>query len=109
MHRDICVSNPEPIVAWIDAFIRELYEVRKLLDNGDGPVAEDVGQVFEQASEARARWMAGLITPLARQRTAASEIPTFSENMGQMILGQKAMDAQRRIFRDRKDTGRKEK
>ncbi len=37
MHRDICVSNPQPIVAWIDAFIRELYEVRNMLDDSDGP------------------------------------------------------------------------
>ena len=109
MHRDICVTNPEPIVAWIDAFIRELYEVRKLLDNGDGPVVEDVGQVFEQASEARARWTAGLVNPMARQQATASEIPTFSENMGQMFLGKKAMDAQRRFFGDLKDKGRKER
>lgn len=107
MHRDICVTNPEPIVAWIDAFISELYEVRKLLDNGDGPVSEDVGLFFEQASDARARWTAGLVTPMARQRAAASEIPSFSENMGQMFLGRKGMEWQKRFFGDLKDTDRK--
>ena len=31
MHRDISVTNNEPIVSWIDSFIRELYEIRKVL------------------------------------------------------------------------------
>ena len=103
IHRDICMSNPEPIVAWIDAFIRELYEVRKLLDDGSDSSGEDIKQVFEQASDARAQWLAGLVTPLARQQLRAPEIPSFSENMGQMLLGQKGMEAQRRFFRDSRD------
>ena len=107
MHRDICVSNPEPIVAWIDAFIRELYEVRKLLDNDDGPKEEDIRQVFEQASEARALWLAGAVTPMARHQTSTTEIPSFSESMGQMFLGSKGVGAQKRLFKDRRDGGRK--
>ncbi len=98
MHRDICLSNPEPIVAWIDAFIRELYEVRKMLDDGNEPSGDDIKQVFDDASQARARWLAGLVTPLARRGGPATEIPSFSENMGQMFMGQKAMDAQKRFF-----------
>jgi prephenate dehydrogenase len=109
MHRDICVSNPEPIVAWIDRFIRELYEVRKLLDNGEGPAAEDVKQVFEQANDARTKWLAGLVTPMARQQASRPEIPTFSETMGQMFVGRKGMDMQRRFFKDLKDPDRKER
>lgn len=101
MHRDICLSNPEPIVAWIDAFIRELYQVRMLLDNGNEPSGDGIKQVFDEASQARARWLAGLVTPFARQSGPATEIPTFSENMGQMLMGQKAMDAQKRFFKDR--------
>ena len=53
MHRDICVTNPEPIVAWIDAFIRELYEMRKTLTSEDGPDIEAVQEMFEGASTAR--------------------------------------------------------
>ena len=109
MHRDICVSNSEPIVAWIDAFIRELYEVRKLLDNGDGPKQEDIRQVFEQASEARAAWLAGGVTPMARQQASATEIPSFSESMGQMFLGSKGTEAQKRFFKGREDVGREKK
>ena len=32
MHRDICATNSQHIVAWIDAFIRELYHIRQSLD-----------------------------------------------------------------------------
>ena len=100
MHRDICVSNPQPIVAWIDAYIRELYEVRNMLDDSDGPRGEELHQLFEDASLARAKWLAGLVSS---QTSTAMEIPSFSENMGQMFMGQKAMDAQKRFFGNLKD------
>ena len=109
MHRDICVSNPEPIVAWIDAFIRELYEVRNLLDNGEELNGDDIRQVFEQASDARARWLAGVGTPPAPQHSTAVEIPTSADALGQMFMGRKAMEAQKRFFSDRQGTARKGK
>jgi prephenate dehydrogenase len=106
MHRDICVSNSEPIVAWIDSFIRELYEVRNLLQDGGESRSEDLKEVFEQASVARAQWLAGLVTPLSRQQASTPELPSVSGSLGQMFLGEKAMEAQRRFFRDAKDRGR---
>lgn len=109
MHRDICLSNPKPIVAWIDAFIRELYEVRKMLDGQAGSQGESIQQMFEQASEARARWLAGGVTQGARQGHPDSEMPTFAENMGQLFVGKKVMDAQKRFFKDRQDGGRRPK
>jgi prephenate dehydrogenase len=107
MHRDICVSNPEPIVAWIDSFIRELYEVRKLLDDETGPKGDDIRQVFEQASDARALWMAGAISPSSGSQSARPEVPSFTESIGQMFMGTKIMEAQKRLFGDSKT--RKEK
>jgi prephenate dehydrogenase len=109
MHRDICLSNPKPIVAWIDAFIRELYEVRKMLDGQDGPQGEAIQQMFEQASEARARWLAGGVTQQARAGHPDSEMPTFAENMGQLFVGKKVMEAQKRFFKTRQDGGQRQK
>lgn len=108
MHRDICLSNPKPIVAWIDAFIRELYEVRKTLDGQAGPQGEAIQQLFEQASEARARWLAGGVTHQTREGRPDSEMPTFAENMGQLFVGKKVMDAQKRFFKGRQDGGRRQ-
>jgi prephenate dehydrogenase len=113
MHRDICLSNPKPIVAWIDAFIRELYEVRSMLDGRDsqldGQQGEAIQRMFEQASEARARWLAGGVPQRTREGHPDSEMPTFAENMGQLFVGKKVMDAQKRFFKDRLDGGRRQK
>ena len=96
MHRDICISNAQPIVAWIDAFIRELYEYRKLLDtDGAPPDTEAVGQVFEDALLARNKWLAGEVNPRARELEHTPEYPTFGESMGQMFLGGWANRARR--------------
>ena len=98
MHRDICVSNPEPIVAWIDSFIRELYEVRKLLGDESGPKGDDLRQVFEQASDARTQWLAGAVSPSAHTQFPLPEIPSFTEGMGQILMGSKLMEARKRFF-----------
>ena len=88
MHRDICVSNPQPIVAWIDAFIRELYEYRKILDTETEPPDLDAMlTMFEDARIARDKWMAGEVNPRARELDKTPQYPTFNESMGQMFLG----------------------
>ena len=104
MHRDICVSNAQPIVAWIDAFIRELYEYRKLLDtNGDPPDSEAVETLFEDARIARAKWLAGEVNPKAREMQQASEYPTFGQSMSQMFMGSWGERAMRRMMGQRDD------
>ena len=95
MHRDICLTNPEPIVAWIDAYIRELYGLRNMLAGEDGPDPDAVHQVFVEAMEARARWQAGIFTT---RDQFGPEIPSFSENMGEMFVGRRAMEAQKKIL-----------
>jgi hypothetical protein len=102
MHRDICLSNRQPIVAWIDSFIRELYEYRKLLDPAGDADPQAVGDIFERAAEARARWMAGQFGPEARQLNANRELPTFAESMGEMFAGRRIIEAQKRMLRGRR-------
>ena len=107
MHRDICVSNPEPIVAWIDAFIRELYQVRQLLAEGENLDSAKVLDLFVQARVARDKWLAGDYGSRSRQYSPHQELPTFAESMGDMFVGRKLLDAQRRIFRGSKDGDRR--
>jgi prephenate dehydrogenase len=95
MHRDICITNPEPIVAWMDSYIRELYDLRNLLAGEDGPDPDAVHQVFVDAMEARARWQAGIFTTTDR---LSPEIPSFTENMSEMFIGRKGMEAQKKFF-----------
>ena len=99
MHRDICVTNAEPIVAWIDAYIRELYEFRKILDPETDLDAVEIKKTFDQIAEARAKWMAGEVNPRARQLDSNREaLPSFTDGIGQMFLGGRLMDAQKRIL-----------
>lgn len=79
MHRDICLSNPEPIVAWIDAFIRELHQVRQLLGGDSPPDSDAVGDMFQKAWVARELWRKGEVQPGGPQERI--EIPGFAESM----------------------------
>ena len=105
MHRDISLSNRESIVSWIDSFIRELYELRNLINTEEEPDADAVHQVFQHASNERARWMAGNVSS-GRAPGPAVEIPTFAESMSEMLMGRKGVEAQRRFFRGLKDGDR---
>jgi prephenate dehydrogenase len=54
MWRDICLSNREALIAQIDAYHRELAEVREMLGRGDG---ESLERIFSEAREARQQWL----------------------------------------------------
>jgi prephenate dehydrogenase len=99
MHRDICLTNSQPIVSWIDAFIKELYEYRKILEAEPHPDGEVVKGVFDQVAEARARWLAGAATAKARMAgTEREEMPGFAESMGEMFMGRKLLQAQKKML-----------
>ena len=100
MHRDICVTNPEPIVAWMDSYIRELYELRNMLAKEGGPDPDAVHEVFEEAMNARARWKAGILTKIDR---VTSDIPSFAESMGEVFIGRRGMEVQKKILGGLKD------
>jgi len=107
MHRDICVSNPDPIVAWIDTYIRELHQVRQMLTNENGPDMDAIQEFFEQAAEARARWLAGAVMPMSSQSTPLEAIPSFSDSMGTMLMGTRGLDAAKRLRRGETDRDRR--
>lgn len=108
MHRDICLSNAQPIVAWIDAFMAELHELRRLLDRQDAD-PDAVEAVFEQALQARAQWASGQVGPQSRQYSPHSEMPTVAESMGEAFLGRSIIRAQKRMLEMWQDQGRKKK
>ena len=99
MHRDICLTNSQPIVSWIDAFIKELYEFRKLLEAEPHPDGEVVKGVFDHVAQARARWLAGEATAKARMANRSQEeMPSVAETMGEMFMGRKLMQANKRML-----------
>lgn len=54
MWRDICLGNREALFGQIDAYQRQLSEIKEMLDREDGKALE---KVFAQAREARQRWL----------------------------------------------------
>ncbi len=103
MHRDICVTNSEPIVAWMDAYIRELYDLRNMLANEGGPDPEAIEKVFVEALDSRARWQAGIFSTIDRIHGASPEIPSFAESMGEMFVGRRGVEYQKKILQGLKD------
>lgn len=55
MSRDICITNKGPVLHWVDKFLEELGEFRRLVSE-DGQQLE---QAFFQAREGRQRWLQG--------------------------------------------------
>ncbi len=53
MNRDICLTNGENIVSWIDDFTRELQRFRALIAEGD----LGLEQAFDRARQARNAWI----------------------------------------------------
>jgi len=53
MSRDICLTNREPILHWIDEYIKELGEFRRLVGEG----GQEMEQAFIRARQGRERWL----------------------------------------------------
>jgi prephenate dehydrogenase len=87
MHRDICLTNAKPIVAWIDAVVKELGEYRDVLSRTDTPDPKVTRELFEQASKARAQWLTGSVQQENRIIRPQTEMPSFGEGMSQMFFG----------------------
>ena len=98
MHRDICATNGELVISWIDAFIRELYEIREHVSHSVDGDSAAIEQVFNDALFHREQWLAGKATLGAPSRESVADVPSFSQNMGQLFLGRKVMDAQKRFI-----------
>lgn len=110
-HKDIFLNDTGNMVHWIDAFIRELYDIRQILTRESEDKLQDLEKVFTQAVEARNRWLAGAITPGYKEAENRPAIPTAGENMSDLFLG--SHHARSRIFgmlggnKDRDSKGKK--
>ncbi|MCX8126871.1 MAG: prephenate dehydrogenase/arogenate dehydrogenase family protein [Dehalococcoidia bacterium] len=55
IYTDICLTNRQSILDWIDDFIPELRRFRKMVAEGDSAIE----QAFNEAREAREQWLKG--------------------------------------------------
>lgn len=56
VYRDLCLTNAQNIVRWIDTFIAQLTELRDVLSSAN---AEQLDSLFAEAMETRERWLKG--------------------------------------------------
>ena len=82
MYRDICVTNREAIMRWLDAYIGELAQIRDLLAEGDTAGLEET---LRQAKTARDEWQMGR-EAAPRDATGPDGLST-NDQLRQMLLG----------------------
>ena len=98
MHRDICATNSELIVSWIDSFMYELYDMRqRILMAGNGE-PKAIEEVLSDALYRRQQWITGSVTPGTNLLDTREPLPTFGENMSQLLLGSRLMEHQKRLM-----------
>lgn len=79
MNHDICVTNPEGVVHWLDRLIGELRRYRDLIMDNH----EELFATFSAAQLQREAYLAGTDRP-ARQRI---EVPSASDQMSTLLFG----------------------
>lgn len=84
MSGDICKTNKEGIVHWIDAIVNELQEYRRTISE----CGDDVEKTFIKAWEAREKWLRGEEPP-PEGAAGFDEIPKGTESFTAMIVGER--------------------
>lgn len=109
MYRDICMTNRDSLLRWIDEFSGSLQEIRAILaseEPGQGQALEDY---FTGARDARADWATAERRDGELLQATESELSKSSlgGSLSQMILG--GLGRRRRIdeFNDRSNNGDK--
>lgn len=89
MHRDICVTNREPILRWIDKAIAELEAQRDMIAAATDEADAELLESFKQAQDARAQWATAERRAGGLVQDTESELNKVSvgDQMGQMLFG----------------------
>jgi prephenate dehydrogenase len=90
MYRDICATNSDNIVRWMDATIDELQHLRRLIDSGTDETLDWLQTEFAEARASRSQWLVpedrrGTTT---HQGQADSSVATVGRQVRQLLLGQ---------------------
>jgi prephenate dehydrogenase len=83
MYRDICITNRESILNWLDAYIGELAQLRDLLITSD---AEALTEALGKAKAARDEWQARREGRPSEQSATANF--NGSDQLRQMLMGE---------------------
>jgi prephenate dehydrogenase len=102
MHLDICRTNSDSIIGWIDRYQQQLSELRNLIeqaglfDERGRPKPESLSepagleQYLKEAADTRERWHSSRQQPQAAEQASGVEMPTTKElrsNYTRMLFG----------------------
>ncbi len=102
MHLDICRTNSDAIISWIDRYQRQLSKLREMIDQAglydeqgrsrpEAPGDEaPLVEFFNRAAETRNRWIASRKNPSPEERGLAVELPSKKETQveySRMLFG----------------------
>lgn len=93
MNRDICLTNQDSILHWIDRLIGELLEYKQLVQSG----SETLEKTFVSVWEARERWLKKVDAPTTEGK-AFAQIPGASERMASLFIGDRLARRSREIM-----------
>lgn len=94
MRRDICLTNQQSIIHWIDVFTKELEKIRDLLKQES---AVEIQELFEKSRTARETWLAG--SNKYNHFAGSNKQESVMDRLGELFLGKAIFDKQKR-FRD---------
>ncbi|MYD36009.1 MAG: prephenate dehydrogenase [Dehalococcoidia bacterium] len=75
MHHSIFATNKDFILHWIDTYVEQLQEMRKLVDEG----GDSLQEALQEAYNARDAWLRGRVGETEQDRLY-DEVPTASES-----------------------------
>jgi prephenate dehydrogenase len=89
MHRDICISNRDSILRWLDEYTAQLGEFRSLLAGDDEGQSAALLAYFNRARDARADWSTAERTDGQLTQDTESELSktALSGQFSQMLFG----------------------
>lgn len=89
MYRDICATNSQQIVRWLDRTITELSHLRDLIAQNTEEAQQELHQLFVSVRDARAEWATQERRPGELTQQTANELASLSlgQQMQQMFLG----------------------
>ena len=75
MHHAIFATNKDFILHWIDTYVTQLQDLRRLVDQG----GDELKEAIQEAYDARDTWLKGRVDETEQDRLY-EEVPTASES-----------------------------
>ncbi|MGQ9571601.1 MAG: prephenate dehydrogenase [Dehalococcoidia bacterium] len=107
LSHDICLTNRESVLHWLDRLLEELGRYRELLQQGQ---EEELFKTFARAQLDRDTYLTA--GPPARQPLAAEELPTSGEQLAALLVGERLVRRVKdmgKLLEERQERGRSEK